>query len=954
MTLVLLSVALALVGNLATSTVTVGWRWWPLSTWSAVALLALAAVVIERARSAESATVVATAGTLDGVVADLAFKVREQWAQEATRRELNRPFPLQVRWASTSREVPTVVDDAREFPLQGNADEIVTVFRRLRHRQLVVLGEPGAGKTALAVLLMLGLLESLADEPVPVFIPIASWDPHVRLPQEFAAQRLCDEYGFLSARTEDGRSLAELLIARTKLVLVFDGLDELPDERRATAIESLDQFGATGKPLVVTCRSNEYEQAVLRSGRVLSQSAVIEIEPVSLESAITFLSQAARTQPRWQPVFSHLRQDNRQNRVPLAQALSTPLMITLARSAYRTPASDPVALLDMPDATSIAGILIEEFIRNAYNTDLPRPGTPAYGADRARVWLGSLAYLLFLSGTMDFWWGRFRVAHLRLASRGQLPWRLFRFLDDAHQRGVLRRTGSAWQFRHAFFQSYLAQQTYLSRLRGGSAADAEEAGHRLVDLHAAQGSIGDLRALADLGHQYASRRLTSLLAGQGNIDELRVRTEAGDGRAAVWLADLLAARGQVGEAVKILEEARSPSAEFRLNYLLARQGAISELRTRADGGDLDAGYRLAGVLAERGDVDEALAALRRLADTGDHHAADLLPDLLVAEGRPDEAIAYLRARADGGDEYARNRLIAVHGADTAMAFLRARADSGDSEAARRLAVVVTDNGQAGDGWRSGRRAEASDHEAGAAPARPGNAEEAIATLQARLDSGDGEAAQQLAGVLAEHGRAEEGIAILRARAAAGDRKAGDTLAVLPAAHGHAEEAIAMLRARADGGDGEAARLLAGVLAENGRADQAIAILRACGGLNFAFPPSYLLFFVDWERANNEADARRDLAALLARLGRRDELRTRADVGDLDAASRLADLLAAEGSIGELRKRAGQRDGIATVRLAELLAEQGRWDSARTVIRPWAYDGNEAAAILLLALTARVS
>ncbi|GAB3900748.1 hypothetical protein GCM10029964_088560 [Kibdelosporangium lantanae] len=45
-------------------------------------------------------------------------------------------------------------------------------------------------------------------------------------------------------------------------------------------------------------------------------------------------------------------------------------------------------------------------------------------------------------------WSRFLVAKNWLALRGNLPWRVFAFLDDAHRRHLLRRTGSTHQFRH--------------------------------------------------------------------------------------------------------------------------------------------------------------------------------------------------------------------------------------------------------------------------------------------------------------------------------------------------------------------------------------------------------------------------------------------------------------------------------------------------------------------------
>jgi hypothetical protein len=56
-------------------------------------------------------------------------------------------------------------------------------------------------------------------------------------------------------------------------------------------------------------------------------------------------------------------------------------------------------------------------------------------------------------------WGRFAVARCWLAARGRLPWRLMRFLADAHQhRGVLRQAGASYQFRHAELQRRLAGQ----------------------------------------------------------------------------------------------------------------------------------------------------------------------------------------------------------------------------------------------------------------------------------------------------------------------------------------------------------------------------------------------------------------------------------------------------------------------------------------------------------------
>jgi hypothetical protein len=53
-------------------------------------------------------------------------------------------------------------------------------------------------------------------------------------------------------------------------------------------------------------------------------------------------------------------------------------------------------------------------------------------------------------------WGRWHIlVRFWLPLTGQLPWRIMRFLDDAHMRGVLRQDGPVYQFRHAGIQHYL-------------------------------------------------------------------------------------------------------------------------------------------------------------------------------------------------------------------------------------------------------------------------------------------------------------------------------------------------------------------------------------------------------------------------------------------------------------------------------------------------------------------
>lgn len=67
---------------------------------------------------------------------------------------------------------------------------------------------------------------------------------------------------------------------------------------------------------------------------------------------------------------------------------------------------------------------------------------------------GGLGYVLCLTA-----WGRWLVlARLWLPLTGRLPWALLSFMEDAYRRGVLRRAGAVYQFRHARLQDHLADR----------------------------------------------------------------------------------------------------------------------------------------------------------------------------------------------------------------------------------------------------------------------------------------------------------------------------------------------------------------------------------------------------------------------------------------------------------------------------------------------------------------
>ena len=113
------------------------------------------------------------------VADDLAAAVGNQWSQEAAVRRLNDPYPLPLSWAVADQDLTDTWDLLVELAasgagwpapapgrawaagpddLAGEGSELADVLGRAPTGRLVVLGEPGAGKTMLMVRLVLDLL----------------------------------------------------------------------------------------------------------------------------------------------------------------------------------------------------------------------------------------------------------------------------------------------------------------------------------------------------------------------------------------------------------------------------------------------------------------------------------------------------------------------------------------------------------------------------------------------------------------------------------------------------------------------------------------------------------------------------------------------------------------------------------------------------------------------------
>ncbi|WP_405786538.1 NACHT domain-containing protein [Streptomyces sp. NBC_00029] len=345
-------------------------------------------------------------------VADvLAVRVASQWDEEWRVRELERPYLLPVAWQEVEGDL---VEDwgrlasiatgwpggppgepsqwpAAATSLCGVDGEIGDIFlRRVPTRRLVVLGEPGAGKSVLLTRLQGELLSERANGGrVPVVFPLASWDVSRQTFRAWMTEQLVQDHGpaLLSASVSvvgrremnsRARIHAEKLIDEKRILPLLDGFDELPRSLQPRALAGINDLLPSQWPLVLTSRTAEYREA-LRSEREVTGPLLaaggIRLIPLTRQIAMEYLrSDAGAAHARWDEV------DSVPAGSPVTQALATPLGVFLAKTVFNPRTGEPLnavphprSMLDHTSREDLLAFLFRSFLPAAYRSDPQRP-----------------------------------------------------------------------------------------------------------------------------------------------------------------------------------------------------------------------------------------------------------------------------------------------------------------------------------------------------------------------------------------------------------------------------------------------------------------------------------------------------------------------------------------------------------------------------------------------------
>ena len=205
---------------------------------------------------------------------ELELRLIDEIGQEVSAR-LSEPF-LDATQVSLKDITFAIGQTSQELTRE---ETILDIFQRPEvDRQLLILGEPGIGKTATLLRLTQALLEQTAENPqapIPVLLELRSWINRDEVLPDWLLEQLRVKYN-LPVET------SRIWLAERRILPLLDGLDKVPNSTRGQLIREINRWiREVNLPgLVVSSRLYEYERSARKlalNGAITLPSSVLDL-----------------------------------------------------------------------------------------------------------------------------------------------------------------------------------------------------------------------------------------------------------------------------------------------------------------------------------------------------------------------------------------------------------------------------------------------------------------------------------------------------------------------------------------------------------------------------------------------------------------------------------------------------------------------------------------------------
>lgn len=200
-----------------------------------------------------------------------------------------------------------------------NSNDILTVFKDA-DGSLLILGEPGAGKTTLMLLIAKAAVDHARldpTQPIPVVLHLASWPTTGMSLAQWVVHELCEKYLIPTA-------VARNWVMNNHLLYLFDGLDEVNERVCVECVQVINEFCKEHVASIVVCsRVAEY----LALSQKLQLNRAVYIRPLTAEQINQYIRDSGS---EYANIVELLRTDE-----VLTELAQTPLMLNILSAAYR-------------------------------------------------------------------------------------------------------------------------------------------------------------------------------------------------------------------------------------------------------------------------------------------------------------------------------------------------------------------------------------------------------------------------------------------------------------------------------------------------------------------------------------------------------------------------------------------------------------------------------------------